>query len=229
MKYFAIAAVVIAACSTSTATEQITDNVITLSRMDPSHITANRDAIVALATRKLVAEALASTDGQIFSVLVACALPANMTVTSAATGIEYLGEIGLAPEWARYALGKDAREWVSACVMAKCSGRAVALPISMRGSKAALSANQDERDFYTQEEGAFYGNIFAKPQELVACNGRDGANIRVCALEDENRPGFTRCGFTFDGNCQDACDSFTYGAYRNCSHHRNVVTVFGAP
>jgi hypothetical protein len=73
---------------------------------------------------------------------------------------------------------------------------------------------QNEREFMTTEEGAFYGNIFADPEEPLqwyACEGRDQADgetgalvLRDCAEPDPANPGYTLCGFIFTGTCMDS-------------------------
>jgi hypothetical protein len=82
--------------------------------------------------------------------------------------------------------------------------------ISLRGPHPALTVSQAEGEFYTVEEGAFYGDIFADPIIWIAARGEGQwlgefgqLDDRDCAEEDFGTPGLTKCGFTYAGDAAD--------------------------
>src|SRR5262249_23357526 len=101
-------------------------------------------------------------------------------------------------------------------------------------------AGEAERDAWSLQEGAFFGDIFVAPDLPIpwfACRGSgsvdDGALAdRVCTEEDPSRPGTTRCGMTFAGVCWRSCD-MERGVYQDGwsgeFSTRHVVTVFLIP
>lgn len=235
--------------------------VLTASRIDPRVVTENRDSLVSLASGRLaesridadrlaasprVTAAVAGGREELVSLLVSCALPARLSVVATIGGLdfEFPGEIGLAAEWARGALGPRERRWVSACAASKISGIGAAVPVSLRGSRRELAAPRAERDAFPLEEGAFFGDVFASTDGSVdwnACRGRGqiptptgGLVDRVCAQEDPASPGLTRCGFVFVGDCADACDlDRERGFYRRCRSRgaisTEIVTAYASP
>ena len=94
--------------------------------------------------------------------------------------------------------------------------------------------SNDELLNYNVEEGAFYGTIFdGRGNETHACNGvdqvRDGDTfgdlpLRQCAQPDPNNPGYTLCGFLFDGNCADVCVR-NGDHYSSCAAQTEVITT----
>jgi hypothetical protein len=171
--------------------------------------------------------------GEYLTNLVACALPAWQTINVG--GIEYGGEVGLAPVWAYAPIGAADRGWVSGCVLARLSGAAVALPISLRGPRAVLATSPAERTAWPLEEGAFFGDLFTAPcTELAwfACRGVDPAPVdRTCTVPDPNHLGLTLCGLSYAGMCSKVCERFA-GVYRECSASRRFaqpVSVYDAP
>jgi hypothetical protein len=162
---------------------------------------------------------------ELVSLLVACALPEGDVLTATLDGspIDFFGEVGLAPDWVRRPLGRVDRQWVSACVMARLSGTDLASAISLRGCHPALAAVEDERDAWSFEEGAFFGDVFADPSRPLpwfACRGTGPAGDvaleeRVCTVSDPDRPGRTRCGMVDAGSCDAACERGPDG-YRDC-------------
>jgi len=82
----------------------------------------------------------------------------------------------------------------------------------MRGPNTALTADASEIADWTLQQGAFYGLLFtdssASGPEWLACSGADVAAAesvnRICASPDPANPGFTKCGFTYTGQCRDA-------------------------
>lgn len=213
--------------------------VLTASRMDPRIVLAERAHAHAIADSTLGGAAavdMSSTpDGsEYLSNLVACALTDSQTITVG--GIEYTGELGLAVTWTVIPLGAAARGWVSACVLARLSGVDVALPISLRGPRAALTPSPEERAGWTVQEGAFFGDLFKAPctnLDWFACRGADPAPAdRTCTVPDPSHPGSTMCGLTYAGLCSEACDR-VYGIYRDCEtdgrRFAQPITVYGTP
>lgn len=228
--------IIVAIAGCSAPTEHVTERVIaqavlTSARMSPARVLENRAAADAMvgaalssnaiephrfAARSATAPMLATDSGrQLFSLLVACALPAEDSVV--AGDLEFFGEIGLARQWLNRELNPPMRRWVSACVFARISGRDLATVISMRGHRRVLHASPDERDWFALEEGAFFGDMFTpvdQPIDWNACAGVDqvatpgagGLTDRVCATQDPAHPGLTMCGFAFAGKCADVCD-----------------------
>jgi hypothetical protein len=259
----------LASCAQAPAESRSTANVITGDGLDTSVIIANRtDA------NKLIAGALADAQSTVtpnagpllatdsgrvlFSFMVACALPADATLVATIDGNEFdfLGELGLAPQWRTGPLDLTGQRWVSACLFARVNAHDVSIPISARGPNLGLAVSDDERAEWTLEEGAFYGNMFGAPDQPIqsfACRGRDLAvgehgdlADRGCAEPDPAKPSLTRCGFVFTGDCgsfaaNPACESFSSrGTYYQRCHtapiaaHRGdvfeqVITTFVLP
>ena len=215
----------------------VTTNRVTVNRLPANRLSETRLSNGALNVNMDSAGKLLSTeDGRgVFSFIVSCALPSDAVLQADVDGTtyEFLGELGLAPEWMSGPLGAEGQGWVSACIFARVNTRDVALPISMRGANQALATNIDERAGWSIEEGAFYGNLFTpldQPIQWIACRGVGQASgefggliERDCAEPDPANPGFTLCGFTYAGDCgsfsaAQACEQFsaTGAFYRRC-------------
>jgi len=214
---------------------RITANRITANRITANRITANRITANRLTVNHSADELIATADGrELFSAIVGCAIPVDITLEATVDGttFEFFGEIGLTPQWLHHALDREGQGWISACVFAKINARDVAINFSMRGPNPALTVDSLEREVFSVEEGAFYGNMFTPPDQPIlwfACQGRgqaageSGLIDRVCAAPDKAHPGLTQCGFFFAGNCGDfarefACDHFSEHGdfYRDC-------------
>jgi hypothetical protein len=165
---------------------------------------------------------------EVFAALVACALPDNtmLEATVADGTFEFVGDMGLAPEWIAHSLYPDSKGWVSACLFARVNAVDVAIPISLRGPSPALGTDSDERSTYALQEGGFYGNYFTPkddPIQWYACRGVDKAHgdagdlaSRHCAAPDPANPGLTLCGYSYAGDCgafggAHACEQFALG------------------
>jgi hypothetical protein len=226
----------------------LTGNRVTANRVTANRVTANRLPTFRLMGSRLsdgrltvnmdsAGKLLSTEDGrEVFSFVVSCALPSDVTLEGDVDGVtyEFSGELGLTPEWLTSPLGSDGRGWISACIFARVNANDVALPISIRGSNVALATNADERTGWPIEEGAFYGNLFGpvdQPIQWIACRGAGlladgdvgGLADRDCAKPDPANPGFTRCGFIFAGDCgsfatDQACEQFSASGtfYRRC-------------
>ncbi|HEX2685686.1 MAG TPA: hypothetical protein VHN14_03670, partial [Kofleriaceae bacterium] len=181
---------------------------------------------------------IATGEGRaVFAVFVSCALPAGITLVGSVDGVEFEfpGEIGLARQWIHRPLDREDKGWVSACVMARINVHAVPVQISIRGPHPALQpVDPDEREAWSLQEGAFYGDLFTpldQPILWIACRGIDQAAgetgelvDRDCAEPDPANPELTQCGFIYAGDCghfsgEAACEGFSDGAggfYQRC-------------
>jgi len=219
----------------------VTANRVAANRVTANRITADRITGNRLDVNGSAAELIATEDGrEVFSVIVNCALPEGITLIGNVDGteFEFPGEIGLARDWIYHALDREGQGWVSACVFSRINARAVVVPISIRGPHHALQVDPDERQTFSLEEGAFYGNLFTpldQPILWIACRGSDeaagesgGLAERDCAEEDPANPGLTRCGFFFAGDCGDfatdvACERFSeHGEFYQRCHSEPI-------
>jgi hypothetical protein len=220
-------------------------------RLTANRLAGNKLAVNKIAANKIAAhrlsndglqlaqnsdELLATADGrEVLSYLIGCAIPEGQVLVGTSGGVtyEFFGELGLAEEWIHRRLNQTGRGWVSACVFARANIHSVALPLSVRGPHPGLSTSADEREGWTLEEGAFYGELFTpgnEPINWIACRGRDqaageigGLSERDCAEPDPMNPGKTICGFNYAGDCGDfapepVCEAYSPSGtfYRNC-------------
>lgn len=235
----------LSAASNSAAASQMAASRLSIGQSGQGLYTANPAAVSGFMATEEAREVL--------SFIVSCALPDGSTLAASADGItyEFFGELGLANEWLTHPLKKAGRGWVSACLFARINDSNVPLPISLRGQHQELAAGVDERNGWTLEEGAFYGDYFVAPGEpvqWVACRGRSQAAFEIgglierdCTETDPLNPGRTKCGLIYAGDCAaptlPACEHqspHTY--YRKCSDQpgdeshsdvfRQVITVF---
>lgn len=255
-----IASAFLVACATDdvSTTHQ---SVVTMNRLSTNLLSANKLAANLLSANLLSANLLSANklsvnltaagdllktaDGrEVFSFIVSCALPADITLVADVEGVhyEFPGELALAPHWLRHRPTHRDLGWVSACLFARVNAHGVSLPVSLRGPTRALTVTPDERANWTLEEGAFYGNYFTRdnqPIDWIACRGKDQAAgetgdlvDRDCAEPDPADPTKTQCGFKYAGDCgtfapEHACEVFSVNGtfYRNChagpivSHH----------
>jgi hypothetical protein len=165
-----------------------------------------------------------------------CALNSRTTLTSAFGGViySYPGSLGLAQAWGTRALTTSEARYVSACVLSRANVFGQPVTISMRADNSILATTSDELANYNVEEAAYWGNVFSSnPGQMHACNGvdqvRDGDTygdlpLRQCAQPDPNNPGYTLCGFVFDGNCADICVR-NGDHYTSCGTQTEVITT----
>jgi hypothetical protein len=204
-------------------------------RLAGNRLASNRLAGNALATNSLeahesAAELLSTPEGRdVFSYIVSCALPGDVTITATVEGTtyEFPGGVGLAPRWLEKKLNKKGQHWVSACLLARVNDHDTAEAVSMRGKHEALTPTEEEAVLYTLEEGTFYGQLFSDDAAIpwFACRGEAQASteeaglvLRDCAEPESGDPTLTRCGFNYTGDCADygpetpgtpyACKSF---------------------
>jgi hypothetical protein len=234
-------------------------------RLTSSTLVANKSSATKLLSQKLAAcqtesnvfsvnldaagDLLATSDGrEVFSAIAACALSSGVTleVTVADGSFEFVGDLGLAPDWLSGPLGVDGQRWVSACLFSRVNALDSFIPISARGPHPALAADGDERLAFTLQEGGFFGNYFtpkAAPIAWYACRGAAKAHgndgdlaHRNCAAPDPKNPGFTMCGFSYAGDCGafsavHACEQFATGGtfYQRCHPARSDKAPAGVP
>lgn len=241
----------------------VTNNRIAANRIAGNRIAGNRIAGNRIAGNRIagnrfeaniesMGDLLHSPEGQeLLAFLIGCALPEGVTLTApdpnGGPGIEFFGEIGVAPNWADEPLDQSGRRWVTACILSRVNNNNVTVEISIRGPNPALDSTAAERASHSVEEGAFYGDIFGpvnQPLDWFACQGKDqaagetgGLNDRDCTEPDPKNKGYTLCGFVSAGDCADyaapkskfACDSFSPDSYyEGCetkarfNHHGNT-------
>src|SRR5207244_324299 len=114
------------------------------------------------------AAAMAATeDGREFlTYLVGCALPETVGTYVIVNGVryEFLGSLGLAPDWLDRPLTEIEQRWVTAGILARTNFFGIEVPISMRHpTNPALNVSEQEAADFTLWEGDFFGNIFVEP------------------------------------------------------------------
>jgi hypothetical protein len=240
------------ACTTAPNESTVISARVIGNRLTSSTLVANKSSATKLLSQKLVAcqnapdmfnvnlasagDLLATSDGrEVFSAIAACALPATATLeaTVADGSFEFVGDLGLAPDWLAGPLSYDGQRWISACLFSRVNALDSLVPISARGPHPALAADGDERLAFTLQEGGFFGDYFTpktNPIAWYACRGAAKAQgndgdlaRRNCAAPDPQNPGFTLCGFGYAGDCGafasvHACDQFATGGtfYQRC-------------
>ncbi len=179
----------------------------------------------------------AVVDTLIMSQLVGCALRLDQQVT--VNGIDFPGNIGLAPGWLQGGIGPRERELVTGCLLAHLSAEGLAVVFSLRAHGLPRPSSA-ERSGWPVEEGAFFGDLLSdQPTVAAACRGTGqqsdpgaaGLANRVCAEPDPARPGLTLCGLADAGSCADACNRHVGGKYERCRVNggaavREAVTTF---
>lgn len=224
----------------------VVDNRLAANRLAANRLAANRLAANRLAANRLAAnrlelnqagasELLATDEGrEVLSFIVSCAVKEGETLVATFEGetYEFFGEVGLANKWLNHPVDKEGEGWVSACLFARVNASNVPIPISLRGPSNKLAASPEEKEGWTLQEGAFFGNYFTDEDEDIdwnACQGSDqaagetGGLVERDCTEPDGNTGLTMCGFKYAGMCGDfaeeyACKKFneegTY--YRKC-------------
>lgn len=140
--------------------------------------------------------------------MVECALEQDDQVSVEVPGgtLTFKGGLGLAPEWKQGPCDEECQQWISACLIARTNAVGVEVPIFVQGSHENLGFGSHED--YVHYEATFFGNVFAEPGQMHACQGdEEGLDMaeaqgRTCALDTED------CGFTIHTNCQETmCDT----------------------
>jgi hypothetical protein len=204
------------------ASNRIASNRIASNRIASNRIASNRIASNRLAANEAALGDLLTTDEgiELFGFIISCALPQGTqlvardgTTPDPDDTITFQGEVGLAPRWVDRPMNHRDERWVSACMFSRVNNNDVTVEISIRGPSFTLASSSDERNTWTLQEGAFYGNMFVDPDAPLpwyACRGRSqaagetgGLNDRDCAEPDPANPGKTMCGFNYAGDCAD--------------------------
>jgi len=161
---------------------------------------------------------LANPDVHLFvEYLVQCALPAGREV--AVQGEPFAGALGLAPEWATGPCDGTCQRWVSACLLARVNARGQRVAISMRGAVDELHPGVRELVDYPVEDGTFFGNLFAMPQQLFATSPRDDLALpRSC--------GDSECPIDILGRSADVCATWSLARGRTDCPYAEAVTVY---
>ena len=259
------------------AANKLAANRLAANKLAANKLAANRLAANRLAANRLAgAQLLATPDGrELYSYIISCALPESLAIEVAIPSAAdtappdthyactdelcvFEGGLGLAEHWLDRPLDPKGQRWVSACLLARVNAHGVAQTVSLRGLAPSLSVSAEEEESHPVEEGAFYGNVFTRGEDPIdwnACRGEGqaagelgGLELRDCAEEDPENPGFTYCGFEYAGDCADftpdgsgdpACEDFDdeEGFYGKChagassedgSHapYREVITTY---
>jgi len=226
----------VSSCGISTGTiGTIGDPLLIASGPTAPAVLAVAGALGGADRRALDCDPLVSTDAGILmcSMLVSCALPLEDHLTFG--GIEFPGDVGIARGWARGGITVPQRQAVTACVLANLSQDGLVAVVSMRGLH--LEVMPEELAEWTEEEGAFFGDLMAPVPIAGACRGEADPAIsmrhnRLCALPDPDHPGLTQCGLAFAGPCSRACEH-SYGSFHRCALGRReftrVITTFEEP
>ena len=171
--------------------------------------------------------------------LASCALDAGTVLTARHEGVDYEfpGGIGLAPEWHSRAMTEEEQRWVSACMLSRTNFFGTRVEISMRSdfpSRAeGLQIWRDEDAAFTQEEGTFFGNLFAADPVAYVCSPAHSdatraliaAQHRICALPAATHDGkaVTACAMVHVGQCTPAAFA------QDGVQYRQAITVFLPP
>ena len=156
---------------------------------------------------------------QLISYVVSCALTPSQSFSftwydsSNFPHLElFTGLLGLAPGWATGAPELSSQRWVSACLASRVNWYGVPVMLSSRGAHSNLKTQDFERQVFTREEGAFFGNLFQANPAVYACyNDSNRAHshvlLRDCAAGHINSSGETEdCGPVHVlGSCDDYC------------------------
>ncbi|MCG8423123.1 MAG: hypothetical protein MJE77_34910, partial [Proteobacteria bacterium] len=198
-------------------------------------LSANALSANALSANALSANGLLDTaDGRaVAAYLVRCALDEGTSISGEIDGVPYIfhGLLGLVPQWEQAELVDEAKQWISACLLAHVNAFEISVPISVRGAGSGeydvVNAGEQERIDYRVYEATFFGNVFGDDQEMLACWGdqpsqartmSSARDLRICS--DPAAPGnTTECGFVGLGMCSEVCDERHpgTGAWRFCA------------
>jgi hypothetical protein len=131
---------------------RIGSNRLSANRIGSNRLSANRIGDVWVGARRMrvnmaAADMLLATPGgrELFAVLVACALPDDITLVATVGGkeFEFVGEMNLAAQWLFVPLDRSGQGWVSACTFAKVNAHDVAVEVSFRGPRVGLDTNRN--------------------------------------------------------------------------------------
>jgi hypothetical protein len=196
--------------------------------MPPGLIVEHQAAVIALADAPLsftgAADLLATASGRdLLQYIVTCALPTGTSLVArdGDSDLIFPGDIGLAPSWVSRPLDFFQRRLISACLLARANQLGIVVTISILGPDSRLDSTPQEDVAFPVEEGAFYGDVFSTDPRTFVCRGTGpndagGMTYRRCAVADPSRSGFTLCGYTFIGSCEDVCAAREGNFYSGC-------------
>lgn len=167
--------------------------------------------------------------------LVKCALPASasLSVTIADTTYVWLGELDLAPEWAKgNPIPTLEQQLITACLAAHVNKYGLNLGFSVLGYKSngtAIPIGQTELTDYAVKEGCFFGNLFSGEGVFVGGEQAFSAtysSARACAISDLMGHDSSCPPMIFAGACKNLCvaDSST-NAYLNCTYNSKTYAA----
>jgi hypothetical protein len=188
----------------------LTMNALTMNALSPSTLSAIQDP-----------SATGNLSRQFLKYTVGCALDATQSFSFSWTDTAnvvhsetYWGLLGLSPKWDKHAFKTKDQEWVTACVLSRVNWYGTPVSISARGPTGALHTfGPDEIITHPNEEGAFWGNIFAPNPVAYSCDYTPNAAHsrsmqRDCAtghIDASNNP--VDCGIIHHlGSCDTYCD-----------------------
>lgn len=207
-----------------------TRNAFTRNALSASALTADDRVIAALVRTPLTSEAIAREpvlmsalrdplSREFMAYAVSCALPEGASVSVSIDGErhDFEGQLGLADRWGKRNghCNADCKGWVSACMLARVNHLGETVPLSMRAKDKALSSGAEERSAFPSREGAYYGDVFARPQLRFACTSPGSTLIRrVCGGTGEDTEG---CVVDVLGGCDKLCSNEAKdGSFRSC-------------
>ena len=213
----------------------LTDNSLTDNSLTDNSLTDNSLTDNSLTDNSLTDNALAAIQDpsgqgalnrELLRYIVACALKPDQSFdfswTDTADAVHdehYVGQLGLAPEWATGPLDKEGQEWVTACLGAKVNYYGVHVTISVRSGEQPLKLHpfSDELDDFPHIEGAFWGNLWAPQPYMNACYKPSNVNNsraqqRDCASGHLLPDGTVEeCGIiNVVGPCSSVCKKFSW-------------------
>jgi len=201
--------------------------------LSAAYLLSSRDALIDLSARELSPAAIAGSplmeeaEGRsLLGYVIKCALgwDEQLKIPYGGVSIIFEGGVGLAETWASDALSASGQRWMTACLLAHSNAYGIRVPLSLRGDHPGLATTTEEVQTYTIEEGAYYGDLFArgtKEPEILACWGKSAEDPcaasqskwladRVCALGSASE---SACGFFVAGACYES----KRGGFRACS------------
>jgi hypothetical protein len=185
---------------------------------------------------------------QLLKYTVSCALDATQSFSFSwtdASGVVHnetdWGLLGLAQHWDTNPLSSTDAEWVSACLLSRTNWYGTSVSISARGPTSTLKTyDPGELTTHTQQEGVFWGNLFATNPVAYSCDYAPNAAhsrslYRDCAtghLDANNH--LVDCGMLHRvGSCASYCDPINSAGtyYPKCEdsagvESKIVLTIF---
>ncbi|MEE9382024.1 MAG: hypothetical protein V3V08_01235, partial [Nannocystaceae bacterium] len=125
------------------------------------------------------------------------------------------GKVGLAPEWKHGLCDEDCQEWVSACLLARTNETGATVSIDMRAGHPAIGTAAGNATF-TEQEAAFFGNLFANPPVAFSCMGSEWENALYLKRSCANTAGGCSIGTADYLNCFYQCAPSAEGVFVDC-------------